>query len=94
MYSSETNKVLISMFNGTSVDISVFSPVVSKQLFNDGYIFYTAPDCHVNTLCLTDAGRAYVENILKMQKQDFYNSLHKWINTIIAFAALIIALFK
>ena len=86
-YSSETHRILKSMYQTGGISKNQLPPSELKRLFQDDYIT-NSTDFHDNNVYLTDAGRAYVEEV-KSEQQII---VHAWVNTGIAFGALIVAI--
>lgn len=87
-YSTKTNRILKTMYTNGSVNRNQLPPSELQRLFQDRYIA-NSTDYHDNNVYITDAGRAFVEEIKSEQKR----IVHDWFNTFIAFGALIVAIF-
>ena len=86
-YSSETHHILKTMYKTGGLAKTQLPPSELKRLFQDNYIT-NSNDFHDNNVYLTDAGRAYVEEVKSEQRR----IVHAWVNTGIAFGALIVAI--
>ena len=86
-YSSETNHILKTMYKTGGISKNQLPSSELKRLFKDNYIA-NSTDFHDNNVYLTDKGRAYVEEVKSEQRR----IVHDWVNTGIAFGALIVAI--
>ena len=86
-HSSETDRILITMYETGGIDRNQISTPVLRELFQDNYIT-NSTDFHDNNVYLTDAGRAYVEEVKSNKKR----IIHDWVNTGIAAVSLIVAI--
>ncbi len=89
-YSLETNELLISMYQDGYVNKTVFPNYVLHTLFADEIIRNTS-DFNDNRVYLTDRGKAYVEKILKDNKEKRSDKLHRWINSVGVILSLIVS---
>ena len=93
-YSKETIRILLTMYKTGSVNKNQLSPAILRELFQHGYIVNSS-DYHDNSIYLTDAGKAYVE---ELPPQTLCGKTVNWIkdNTLelIAIIISIIALLK
>ncbi len=93
-YSSETNRILKSMYKTGSINKNQLSPSVLRSLFQDDYITNSS-DYHDNNVYLTDEGKEYVEGL---PPQTLSGKAINWIKDnaleLIAIIISIIALLK
>ena len=75
-YSEQTNKILISLLDGSFVDRDYFETDVWRRLLEDKYIGYVNP--RSNHVRLTDAGKAYVESLLASKADKKAQIRHDW----------------
>lgn len=96
-YSNETNELLFQMYPDNSIDKSNFTHDTLIKLFKDGYIINSG-NFHDNTVHLSDAGKAYVEQIVAECPLTAQERVLKWVKNnvfeIIAIIISIIALLK
>ena len=90
-YSSETNDLLIAMSENNGLNKSLFPIDVIHRLFDDGFVRYSS-DHHDNNLCLTDKGKAYVEEIKSNNKRYKEEIRRSWVRFWIPVAISILAL--
>ena len=91
-YSSETNRILMTMYKTGGINKNQLSPSVLHDLFQNDHIT-NSTDFHDKNVYLTDAGRAYVEEIRlddKRYKEEKRRSwIQFWIPVVISIIALI-----
>ena len=86
-YSSKTNRILMTMYANGSINKNQLSSSVLRELFQNDHITNSS-DFYDANVYITEKGRAYVEEIKSERKR----IVHDWINTGIAFSALIVAI--
>lgn len=91
-YSNETNRILIDMYKNGSIEKKKIPYFECRSLSQDNYIINSI-NRHDNTVCLTDKGKAYVEEIQlddKRYKEEKRRSwIQFWIPVVISIIALI-----
>ena len=86
-YSTKTYSLLKTMYKGGGVNRNQFPTSELHRLFQDHYIT-NSTNYHDENVYLTEEGRAHVEEV-KLEKR---RTVHDWINTVIAFGALVVAI--
>ena len=90
-YSSETNRILMTMYKTGGINKNQFSPSVLHDLFQNDHITNSS-DFHDANVYITEKGRAYVEKIRlndKRYKKEIRRSWTQfWIPVIISLIAL------
>lgn len=93
-YSSETNRILMTMYKTGGINKTLIPSAELRRLFQDNYIT-NSTDFHDANVYLTDAGRAYVE---ELPPQTLSAKVTNWIKEhfleLIAILISIIALLK
>ena len=96
-FSNETNALLVQMYPNTQINKNCFSHDTLNRLFEDGYIINSA-HFHDNGIHLSDAGKAYVEQLTYMHPLTTKERIKKWVKDnlleIVAVVISVIALLK
>ena len=77
-YSSETHRILKTMYKTGGISKNQLPPSELKRLFQDNYIT-NSTDFHDDTVYLTDAGRAYIEEVKSDDKRYKEEKRRSWI---------------
>ena len=91
MYSKKTNMLLKQMVHCGCIDRDCFDNDTLKNLYQDKYI-QNSGNYNDNNVYITDAGRGYIEDLIKSDLSEKFSRIHTWINTIVAILALLTAI--
>ena len=90
-YSNETNQLLISLYQGSSVSELQFKRDVRNSLIQE-HLISRSPTHTDSSVFLTEAGKAYVESLLASKSEKKTEKFRFWVPVIISILALLVAL--
>lgn len=90
-YSNETNQLLISLYNGSSVTVEQFENYAFRSLIQENFIHRSSTygDPYVY---LSDAGKAYVESLLQAKDDKKYSRFRDNVNLFLAIFGIVLSI--